>query len=569
MEEKYSKINKYPINNPSDYDRYITIENELKKEGRIEDIENIINLMSPPEDIRSICKSEQGKKVNVAIVGTGEAGLAAAYELKKIGCNITVFEASKRIGGRVYTHSFDRNNKYYGDFGEGSIPISHYTTWHYINLFKLGTNVCNNNNQYYYLRNAGAYNKERQIAKNIYPRYDLTRLDKIKLKAKDHLNIYNKYLNDLKSEERQELIQIKDNYSKNIKNLDKLSLKEAYRLEGFSEDAINMIGYINGVTEFYNASITEILQKKYTLDNISSYNISGGMIKLPQSLYEAIIEENLKSYSYINKEELGKVNVKLGFYVDGVNNLESKVKVNYLDSEKNIHGSDEFDYLIITISPNSIKRMNISESFSKDKLRSIDEISFKNSQKVYLYLKERFWELERKNKRIIGGRTITDLPLYSIYYPSDNASVHYDKNNKEIISLNKNSKTPGVLLASYSFGDKSDEFSYLSDDIKINDIINYIEKIHNLPKGYLDSIVLDYKSIVWSDVQYIWGFSNLYKPQDKTFYSYSNISPEMDNKIFFAGDNATAKHGTQQGALQSGMIAANNVAAEIKRKYSQ
>ncbi|MFU7518207.1 FAD-dependent oxidoreductase, partial [Clostridium sp. HCS.1] len=95
----------------------------------------------------------------------------------KIGCNITIFEGSKRIGGRVYTYSFDRLNKYYGDFGEISIPISHYTTWHYINLFNLETYPCINKDQYYYLRNSFAYNSEKQIKKNIFPKYTLTKTD--------------------------------------------------------------------------------------------------------------------------------------------------------------------------------------------------------------------------------------------------------------------------------------------------------------------------------------------------------------------------------------------------------
>ena len=38
----------------------------------------------------------------------------------------------------------------------------------------------------------------------------------------------------------------------------------------------------------------------------------------------------------------------------------------------------------------------------------------------------------------------------------------------------------------------------------------------------------------------------------------------MDNKLLFAGEHISQKHGTQQGALQSGMIAANNIAKIIR-----
>ena len=567
MKDKDNSRDKYLSNTPSDYDRYIILENRLKEENRTEDLENIIKLLSPPKDITSICTSNNGKGVRIAIVGAGEAGLVAAYELKKIGCDITIFEASKRIGGRVYTHSFDTLNKYYGEFGESKIPISHYTTWHYINLFNLETYPCINKNQNYYLRNSFAYNTEKQISKNILPKYSLTKADKMKLKTREHLNIYNKYLMKLTIEERKELLEIKKNYSRNIVDLDKLTLKEAFDKEGFSREAISLIGYVNGIKEWYDFSLIEFLQKQYTLDFCNNYNILGGMIRLPQAIYGAITEENSKYYSNIAKEELGTVNVKLGYSVEEIYYKKDKIGLRYLDLENKLEYNEGFDFLLMTAPFNSIKRMDGISVFSNDKLAAIDEIKLSNSQKLYLYVKERFWERGGINKRIVGGKTIIDLPIYSIEYPLDNESIYFDENNKVCIDTKRSSKKPGILLASCSIGDKADEFSYLNEDIKINDTIRYIENIYNLPMGYLDKILLDYKSLVWSDVQYIWGFSTIYKPEDKTLYSYSSIKFELNNRVFFAGDSASNKHGTQQGELQSGAIAANNIAEEILKSY--
>lgn len=569
MEANNKSINIYPLNNPSDYDRYNMIEDELKKEERLEDLKNIIDLMKEPKEIKTICESKNGKKAKIAIIGAGEAGLAAAFELKKIGCNITIFDASNRVGGRVYTYYFDRLNNYYGDFGDISIPVSHNTTWHYINLLNIKTRSLINNNQYYYLRGEGAYNKERQIIKNIYPKYDLTSIDKRKIKNRDY-KVCDKYLKSLTTEEKKELLDIRSNYSEKIIDLDKISYRKAYENLGFSQEAINMMGYINGINEFYDISLTELLQKQYSLDFSNNYTIEGGMIKLPLALYKAIIDDENDVIKDIDKKDLGKVNSKLGVVVEAIYNLDEKEKIalRYLDLESKIEGEEEFDYVICAIPFSSLKRIDFKNSLSNGKLRALDEIDFKNSQKIYLYVKERFWESGGKNKRIVGGRTITDLPLYSIYYPSDHRIYSSDEKGNKVIKMNRNYKEPGVLLASYSLGNKAKDFSFIDDEIKINDTIRYIEKIHNLPKDYLNNILIDYKSISWADIQYIWGFSTLYKPEDKILHSFSSVNPEMNNKLFFAGEHASSKHGTQQGALQSGMIAANTIAEEISKKYS-
>ncbi|MGJ7031129.1 flavin monoamine oxidase family protein [Niabella hirudinis] len=44
------------------------------------------------------------KKPEVIVIGAGLAGLAAAYQLKKEGCAVTVIESRSRIGGRVFSH---------------------------------------------------------------------------------------------------------------------------------------------------------------------------------------------------------------------------------------------------------------------------------------------------------------------------------------------------------------------------------------------------------------------------------------------------------------------------------
>jgi monoamine oxidase len=50
---------------------------------------------------RFVIKPFQNKRPHIVVVGAGLAGLAAAYELKSVGYQVTVFEAQNRVGGRV------------------------------------------------------------------------------------------------------------------------------------------------------------------------------------------------------------------------------------------------------------------------------------------------------------------------------------------------------------------------------------------------------------------------------------------------------------------------------------
>lgn len=58
------------------------------------------------------CRRE-GREVRVVIVGAGMAGLNAAWQLKKSGIDATIYEASNRVGGRMYTAR--------GFFGTGTV----------------------------------------------------------------------------------------------------------------------------------------------------------------------------------------------------------------------------------------------------------------------------------------------------------------------------------------------------------------------------------------------------------------------------------------------------------------
>jgi tryptophan 2-monooxygenase len=51
----------------------------------------------------AIATFDDPSQYSVAVIGSGAAGLAAAYELLRTGVNVTLYEAGSRVGGRLYT----------------------------------------------------------------------------------------------------------------------------------------------------------------------------------------------------------------------------------------------------------------------------------------------------------------------------------------------------------------------------------------------------------------------------------------------------------------------------------
>jgi monoamine oxidase len=72
----------------------------------------------------------------VAVVGGGFAGLAAAYELKSVGYQVTVFEARDKVGGRVLSKR-DVVPGFIVEHGAELIGLNHLAWWSYAGKFKL------------------------------------------------------------------------------------------------------------------------------------------------------------------------------------------------------------------------------------------------------------------------------------------------------------------------------------------------------------------------------------------------------------------------------------------------
>lgn len=73
----------------------------------------------------------------IAVVGSGLAGLVTAYELLRAGArDVTIFEASKRAGGRAFSRPFSaRYPEFLAELGAMRFPPSEFALFHYLDAF--------------------------------------------------------------------------------------------------------------------------------------------------------------------------------------------------------------------------------------------------------------------------------------------------------------------------------------------------------------------------------------------------------------------------------------------------
>ena len=544
------------INSPTKIERHEMYYETLKNQNRIEDYENILNILGPPMDITNIANPGSFKNINVAIIGGGASGLAAAFELRKLGFNITIFDALKdRIGGRIYTHYFDKDKKLYAELGAMRIPIGHETSWHYIDLFNLKTKpfITSNENAIRYVKNIHAQNDPNGISvmRNIYPFYNLTPRERVTPWNVMSNNILNSYLYNMTPEVRKELIQVKQSYSPEILYVDSLVLRDAAERFGLSKEAIFMLASVNSLAGgVAYTNLLEFLQEQYTADFEIVYQIDGGMVNLPLSFYKSLTSKYPKEYN-IDNNLLGNVKFKRNNYVTTIiqNKTNGPVTLYYQYNQEEAMQAETFDYVLCAVPFSSLRNLEVYPQFSTNKMQAIRDLNYETAHKTGMLFKERFWEKNRMYGPICGGSSYTDLSIASLWYPS----YDIDKN------CNENTHKPGVTWT-YSYTLDAIRLGNLPENLRISKIKSQIEALHNLPMGYLDNLLMDFKTVQWDrEFSFQGGFHYL-APNQKRLFSYVSTLPEYGGRVLFAGEHVAGIHAWIQGALQTGMKAANDIA---------
>lgn len=576
----YSSL--YRISNPTDEQRHEMLKNALDAAGRPEDYDYILPLLSPAPDITNIITPGELRGVKIGILGGGLAGMAAAYELRKTGADITILEASEnRIGGRVYTNYFDTEGTYYGEFGAMRIPASHETTWHYINLFRLDTLPLTPpiRNNFIYVHNTRIRTSD-SIEQSLYPKYNLSPQEKA-----TPWNELSSYANEyrflqLTPKKRSELLRILPDYSPEYLPLMSMSLRGNYEGLGLSQGAISLISGVDPMAgALLSCSYDEFAHEDYSVDFQSTYRIKNGNASLPLAFYHSFDHTHSPGYKNIPASALGCVTYKPGCRVTGIYQSDYRNKVIAKYSNKTEAGdlADIFDYVICTIPFSALRTIEIKPYFSNILMQAILELNYIDAMKAQFLCNRRFWERNTEYGNMYGGISFTDLPIQSILYPGDHnycsQEVEPAKSvNTEAALLQQreflcSSEEPGVLTASYNLTQNAIRVGGLGEHTRFELIRQNVEEVHGLPRGFLNSFVEAERIVHWNDEPNFRGALCYTLPGQKELFGYAMELPEYHGRFYFAGEHVSNKHGWMQGALSSGKAAANRLAEHFHQQY--
>jgi len=224
---------------------------------------------------------------------------------------------------------------------------------------------------------------------------------------------------------------------------------------------------------------------------------------------------------------------------------------------------DEATRVLCTIPFSVLRQLDIDGAFDRAKLRAIRRLGYMSSSKVLLHTRERFWETR---DGIVGGASQSDRIWRACYYPSDNAIVEqsprpgqrrfntmyggYD-GGRFIARDPEVSRRPGVLLASYTWGQDARRIGSLPREERRSTVMAELGRVH--PALLEPGMVDDDASMFWDSDRWTAGSFCEPGPGDHTHLFADTIS--RDGVVHFAGEHASVDPGWIQGAIESALRA--------------
>ena len=457
----------------------------------------------------------KGQK-DIVILGGGIAGLATAYELGQVGYNVTILEASHRLGGRNLTlrHGdlidelgnpntcqFDDQPNLYMNAGPARIPGHHRRLLSYCKKFNVPLAVKANHNRLAWAHDKNA--KTNGINRQQYYVSDARGfLAELAWKALDK-DAFDKPLSP------QDMEKLAD-FVAGFGDLDKSGkYKGTYRsgsttdrmlTHGPKVDPMPLQALVNH--DYWHSGIPQM----ESFDWLSPLmEPKGGMDQVVEG-FKRNIKAKVLLKAQVQSIEVGKDGVTVSYQHDG--------------AIKTIKAAYCFNNIPANFLP------GIPNNFSQTYSEAINAYQRRGLFKIGFQMKKRFWE----DEGIYGGISYTNERINQIWYPGHD--IHAEK---------------GVILGAYIWDqDNIEYFSELPLKERLKVAAEQGAKIHPNYASYIEQGV----SVAWNRMNYMMGCGTRI-PMDEHEKYFQIVQKAEGNRHFLIGDQVSFHPGWQEGALSS------------------
>ena len=466
-----------------------------------------------------------GKGIKIVVLGAGIGGLVSAYELKKLGYDVTLLEARERPGGRNFTGRKGTKVEFadgteqtvawedgnYQNLGPARLPSTHWTMLRYCRELGVALEVEINTSRSALLQNdkanGGKAVPQRKAVNDT--RGHVAELLS-KCLAQGALDA------DLTSEDRERMRSF-------LKIYGPLNAENKYV-------GSDRAGFKTAPGAGSQTPVVEVPQDMHMLLDEAFW---GGMLYEETWDWQATMMQpvgGMDRIPYAFAAALGPI-IHYGSPVTGIKKTSRGVSVSY--QQKGKDKKIEADYCVVAMPFEMLKKIphDLSPAFAK----VVDESVPAGSYKV-AWESRRFWE---QDYNIYGGLSFVAQGPSPVWYPSSRL-MH----------------PTGIVVAGYT-EEQNTPFWSLTMQEKFAASRATIEKLHpGHGKELQNPIFCGWRRVKWNEGSWIRAYGGGPSGYD--------VMTQADGPLYFVGDTVSHIVGWQEGAALSARRAADMICQRTK-----